>query len=188
MIADAGMRKRDERFQGRDRHKAGGDPLHDKRVEQDAAPKKFGASEFRYDEATGQCRCPAEKTLYSSGSESRVGRMTFHRFKGTIRDCVPCALRERCIRMPLETRYRQVTIRLDRPAPPDAIELMRRAIDSERGRRLYSRRIGTVEPVFANLRHNKGLSRFTLRGKLKVNTQWNLYCMVHNIEKTMRAV
>jgi hypothetical protein len=32
------------------------------------------------------------------------------------------------------------------------------------GEALYSRRIATVEPVFGNLRHNKRLSRFTLRG------------------------
>ncbi|MCY7319632.1 MAG: transposase [Ramlibacter sp.] len=54
------------------------------------------------------------------------------------------------------------------------------------GRRIYSRRIATVEPVFANLRHNKRLDRFTLRGKEKVGTQWRLYCMVHNIEKLAR--
>ena len=43
--------------------------------------------------------------------------------------------------------------------------------------------MGTVEPVFANLRHNKGLDRFTLRGRDKVAVQWRLYCLVHNIEK-----
>jgi hypothetical protein len=43
--------------------------------------------------------------------------------------------------------------------------------------------IGTLEPGFANIRHNKRLNRFTLRGHAKVNTQWHLYCMVHNIEK-----
>lgn len=40
-----------------------------------------------------------------------------------------------------------------------------------------------MEPVFANLRHNKRLTRFTLRGRDKVNAQWHLYCLVHNIEK-----
>jgi hypothetical protein len=63
---------------------------------------------------------------------------------------------------------------------------MKRAIDSARGRRIYSQRIATVEPVFANLRHNKCLDRFTVRGKEKVGTQWRLYCMVHNIEKLAR--
>ena len=41
----------------------------------------------------------------------------------------------------------------------------------------------TVEPAFGNLRHNKRLDRCTLRGQAKVNTQWHLFCLVHNIEK-----
>ncbi len=60
---------------------------------------------------------------------------------------------------------------------------MKRAIDSKRGSALYGRRFATVEPVLGNLRHNKRLNRFTLRGRQKVDTQWKLYCMVHNIEK-----
>jgi len=44
-----------------------------------------------------------------------------------------------------------------------------------------------VEPVFANLRYNKGLDRFTLRSRKKVQGQWRLYCLVHNIEKLMKA-
>ncbi len=39
------------------------------------------------------------------------------------------------------------------------------------------------EPVFANVRAQKSLHRFTLRGKTKVNVQWKLYCLVHNLEK-----
>ncbi len=46
---------------------------------------------------------------------------------------------------------------------------MKRAIDSERGRALYGGRFATVEPVFGNIRHNKGLDRFTLRGQRNVN-------------------
>jgi len=48
------------------------------------------------------------------------------------------------------------------------------------------RRIATVEPVFANTRHHKGMSRFTLRATAKVSTQWQLVCLVHNIEKMAR--
>jgi len=40
-----------------------------------------------------------------------------------------------------------------------------------------------VEPVFANIKTQKRLGRFTPRSKVKVNIQWMLYCMVHNIEK-----
>ena len=60
---------------------------------------------------------------------------------------------------------------------------MRRRIDSEQGKAQYARRFATVEPVFGNLRYNNGLDRFTLRSQKKVDTQWKLYCLVHNIEK-----
>jgi len=50
---------------------------------------------------------------------------------------------------------------------------------------IYSRRLSTVEPVFANVRAQKRMDRFTLRGRLKVTIQWMLYCMVHNIEKIL---
>ena len=60
---------------------------------------------------------------------------------------------------------------------------MKRRIDSEMGRQLYGQRFATVEPVFANIRYNKRLNRFTLRGQRKVDTQWKLFCLVHNIEK-----
>jgi hypothetical protein len=63
---------------------------------------------------------------------------------------------------------------------------MKRKIDSARGRLIYSKRIGTVEPVFAHLRHAIGLDRFTLRGDQKVNIQWKLFSIVHNLLKIHR--
>ncbi|MBX7229603.1 MAG: transposase [Burkholderiaceae bacterium] len=46
------------------------------------------------------------------------------------------------------------------------------------------RRFTTVEPVFAKLRYNKRLSRFTLRGKTTVNGLFKLYAMRHNIKNS----
>ena len=60
---------------------------------------------------------------------------------------------------------------------------MKKKIDTVEGRWIYSRRLGNVEPVFANIRTQKGMDRFTLRGQQKVNVQWKLYCLVHNLEK-----
>jgi len=56
-------------------------------------------------------------------------------------------------------------------------------IDSVEGRAQYGRRVATVEPVFANLRDNKQLNRFTLRGQAKVDGRWKHFALVHNIEK-----
>jgi hypothetical protein len=60
-------------------------------------------------------------------------------------------------------------------------------IDSLEGQALCDRRFATVEPVFANLRANKRLDRFTLRGRAKAEGQWQRYCLVHNIEKLAHA-
>ena len=45
-----------------------------------------------------------------------------------------------------------------------------------------------IEPVFANMRYCKGMDRFTYRGQVKVNTQWQLYIIVHNIWKCMKPL
>jgi hypothetical protein len=58
--------------------------------------------------------------------------------------------------------------------------LMHRAITYHRQ---WSKRSKHKRAVFANIRVNKRMDKFSLRGKIKVNIQWLLYCMVHNIEK-----
>ena len=185
MIADRDMRARDVRFREQAKYKLG-EPLHDKRATQkakQAKPALFHATDFRYDATKRTLVCPAGKSLYRSGNEIEDQGIVFNRFKGTVRDCVPCPLRGECLRTPERTRIRQVAINLNRARPLDAIERMRQAIDSPAGRALYAMRIGTVEPVFGNVRHNKGFRRFTLRGQMKVGTQWSLACLMHNIEK-----
>ena len=184
LIADGLMRRRDERFAEQGRYKALPDPLYDKAATGKRSEAKFQPDDFAYDAATRSCICPAGKKLYSTGSNCSTHGRRHHKFQGAKRDCVPCHLRDRCLRHPERTQTRQVAFFDKNQASPSRYtERMKRAIDSARGRKLYGRRIAIVEPVFANLRHNKRLDRFTLRTQPKVNTQWNLYCLVHNIEK-----
>jgi transposase len=183
LIADGLMRRRDERFADQAKYKILPDPLWDKTAA-GAKDAKFTPSQFQYDPATNTCICPAGKKLYSAGSHCTTHGRAHHKFQGAKRDCVPCDLRERCLRHPERTPTRQVAFfAKNQVSPLEFTDRMKAAIDSERGRRLYARRIAIVEPVFANLRHNKRLDRFTLRSKPKVNAQWHLYCLVHNIEK-----
>ena len=60
---------------------------------------------------------------------------------------------------------------------------MMEKIDSDIGRDIYSKRMGIVEPVFANVTYHKRMNYFTLRGKKKVNIQWVMFMMIHNMEK-----
>lgn len=61
--------------------------------------------------------------------------------------------------------------------------MMIEKIDTAEGRKQYRRRLAIVEPVFANSRTQKRLDHLTLRGKQKVDIQWMVSAMVHNIEK-----
>ena len=63
---------------------------------------------------------------------------------------------------------------------------MKRKIDTEHGRYQYGRRLAVAEPVFDNVCSARGLKRFSHRGRKKVNTQWLLYCLVHNIGMVQR--
>ena len=86
--------------------------------------------------------------------------------------------RHLCLRKPEYSLFRQVAFfRGKAEGEVCPVERMRALIDSPAGRTLYDRRLGTVEPVFGNLRYNKGLDRFTLRGQKKVDTQWQMYCL-----------
>jgi transposase len=184
LIADNGMRKRDERFATRERHKGAPDPLYDKSgTEKKAAT--YQPSDFTYDPEARTCVCPAGKSLYSHGSGGVINGYAVVRFEGAQRDCVPCSHRDRCLRTPQKTKTRQVAFFKGKaPGTPEShTERMRRRIDSPEGRARYGQRFATVEPVFGNIRYNKGLNRFTLRGRSKVDAQWKLFCLVHNIEK-----
>jgi transposase len=182
LIADNAMRQRDERIDNT-HHKAKGEALHDKRGT--AKPITLYRPEHFKFHGDHTATCPAGKTLTSNGSiYTHTGGARVQQFKARDEDCQACVLCHRCLKNPASGKGRNVSLfgraLVDAHNPS---ERMRRAIDSARGRALYSRRIATVEPVFANIRHHKGMSRFTLRGRTKVATQWQLYCLVHNIEK-----
>ena len=183
LIADNGMRKRDERFADQAKHKVKPDALWNK-----GAPEKkdrlLGPKDFAYDEESKTCICPAGEFLYQNGSQVVIQGREAVKFTGAKRVCGPCPLRDQCLRHPERTPVRQVVFFTGVVHKAEShTAKMKDKIDSEDGRQRYGRRFATVEPVFANIRHNKRLNRFTLRGRHKVDTQWKLYCMVHNIEK-----
>ena len=188
-VADREMRRRDPAFANAGRYKE----RHRKerrRRQEPAEPKWFTPADFVYDETKQTCRCPAGHQLYRSGVDIITGGYRGAHFKAPKSACGPCQLRSQCLRHPERTAQRQVMFFKGRvpgatraPRPPQpAIDAMKRKIDSPLGRLIYGRRIATVEPVFGNIQ-NKGMRRFTLRGKGKVNTQWKLFTLVHNVEK-----
>ena len=179
-VADTRFRKRDPRFATAARHRP---TRPDAPWAKPKARGLFSPKDFQLDPEQRFCICPAGKRLYRNGANVR-GRANYGvKFRGTKRDCVGCPMRSRCLRTPETTPVRQVVFFLKSESHTAR---MRRKIDTDTGRHQYSRRLGIVEPVFANINSAHRLRRFSLRGRTKVNTQWQLFCLVHNIGKIQR--
>lgn len=168
-IPDSNFRKRDSRFENQGRYK----------------PKKkrklFKLEDFKYEETSDSYICPAGERLTLRGRHSKIKFKVYRRYGAPKGVCLKCKLRRCC--MPSPTAKRKfLAIDLGHP-PDDLIGQMIKKIDTEKGKERYGRRLAIVEPVFANIREQKGFKRFTLRGKSKVDVQWILMCMIHNIEK-----
>ncbi|MGH8700984.1 MAG: transposase, partial [Burkholderiales bacterium] len=130
LLADGLMRRRDERFAAQARYKALPDPLYDKAASGTRADAKFQPGDFSYDAANGTCLCPAGKKLYSTGSACSTHGRKHHKFQGAKRDCVPCDLRDKCLRYPERTATRQVAFfDKNQASPLRYTERMKRAID-----------------------------------------------------------
>lgn len=180
-VADNRMRRRDPRFIDTEKYRVRHKQDKQQYVGMD---KTFSNRDFHYDAANQTCTCPAGKSLYRSGTDINVKGYLANKFKGTKRDCLPCPWRSRCLRFPDKSQVRQVAFfhgRADQQKYTFT-QRMKEKIDHPLGRLIYNRRLGTVEPVFGNHR-NHGRDRFTLRGKIKVNIQWLLYSIVHNMGK-----
>jgi transposase len=147
------------------------------------------ASEFKFDKRRKTCVCPAGKELLLYREERVTAGKRKLFFEGRLTDCRHCDLKHQCMRNPssADTRDghgRQVSTTWTNGRT--ATDWMKKRVDSIEGKTIYSHRMSVVEPVFGNIGTNKRLSRFSLRGRDKVQGQWRIFCLVHNIEKLMR--
>jgi transposase/IS5 family transposase len=179
-IPDRQFRQRDPRFAAARRHRRSVDK--DKQ-RYESKKRWFAVKDFRFDDRTKTLICPAGHGLYKNGKAYEWQGYTAISYKAPQRACRDCSLRSRCLRHP-HTPVRQVRLFANK-RPGSLTDLMKAKIDTPEGRAAYSRRLSTVEPVFANVRGQKRMDRFTLRGRIKVTIQWMLYCLVHNIEKIL---
>ena len=168
------LRQRDPAFWGRERHKP-----------RPAGKKRYEVSDFEYDGENDLFVCPNGKPLKLAARKARKAHNLYRRYASHRRDWAGCPLKEHCL-LTAKRKTRTINVPLDNP-DPTLRQRMKERIDTPEARAIYGKRMHIVEPVFGNLRHNKGLGRFTLRGKSKVNAQWLLYCCVHNAEKWAKA-
>ena len=179
IIPDPQFRQRDNDFDTR-------------KEEKKKKQKRYSVEDFTYNKKKNTYKCPCGKVLKYKG-KVKLRNNEGHKYQAQTSDCGQCPLMEKCItlkhrRAKGSTKHARTLYIIDRKYSENLSEKMKKKIDDPAYRELYSRRQQIIEPVFANITYCKGMDRFTLRGEEKVNAQWQLYSIVHNIGKCIKPL
>lgn len=136
----------------------------------------YDKSNFIYNPEKDNYLCP-------QGKELLFDRIAFHQprkqklriYKGT--QCSTCQVKADCTSAPA----RQINQDLREPLREKA----RNLLDSPYGKDLYKKRMSMIEPIWGNIKFNKLITMFHLRGLDNVNGEWMLIAIGNNIQKLM---
>jgi len=144
-----------------------------------AEKEKYAWQQFKYDETTDTFLCPENKQLIFEGVEHEISKTGYVSEKRVYRclACESCPVRQICS----SSKYGR-SIKFS-----PVLDRLRRAaferLTSETGKKLRSLRYVDVEAVFGLLKGNKKFRRFHLRGLNKVEVEWGLLSIAHNMSK-----
>lgn len=182
-IPDNQFRSRDPKFTEQKKRYG---KRHQKTKSQQST-KVIASREFAFDPTNLSCHCPAGNEISFRGVREDTAGNQRATFEGRLTQCRACDMKVKCMKNPSSADHRkgqgrQVSFAMVKKKPTYT-DWMKHRVDSAKGKLIYSHRMSVVEPVFANIGTQKRLNRFSLRGREKVDGQWKLFCMVHNIEK-----
>ena len=148
-----------------------------------AVPKGgvWPADVFGFDAAHDVWVCPAGKLLARQVTpRGTPGRPAKDRYRADPADCAPCPLRARCLK---PSQDRRVLV-AQRSRPTGA---MRWKMRQPANRHRYARRKVIVEPVFGQMKENRGFTTLSVRGSVLAKAEYLLACLAHNLGKLLRA-
>jgi transposase len=139
----------------------------------------FHRDNFSYDESNDSYQCPVGKRLrYRETIEqkTKTGFITHVRIY-ECEDCSTCPHKAQCTKATgNRTIYYNPTLEQYRAQARDNL-------NSEYGITLRKRRSSEVETPFGDIKHNRSFRRFYLRGNPKVEHEFGLHCIAHNLRK-----
>ena len=134
----------------------------------------FGPEHFRYESEHNRYICPAGQVLNYGG---RNQRNRTYAYIGTRKRCGACALKTQCT----SGAFRYLAIHMDEPARQRARELAKTPEFAHAQRQRKK-----VEALFAELKHQIGLSRLRLRRLKFVREQFFLAAVAQNLKRLVR--
>jgi transposase len=140
--------------------------------------KKFHKGNFKYDKEEDCYTCPADKKLnfFKEVNGRRVG-VKVRLYKNE--ECCNCQFKDKCCKN-LKVRI------IKRDKREDIIDKVREKLKTEEGKKIYLKRMYSVEPIFGHLKCNLKFINFLLRGIEKVKGEFKLMCIGYNIMKIFK--
>jgi transposase len=143
---------------------------------------RFSADRFGYDKTADAWVCPAGRWLRREVTPpGATGRPATNRYRADAATCAACALGPRCL-APGEDR--RILVVQKRGRTPGA---MRFKMRQPAARRRYARRKAIVEPVFGQVKEDRGFATLSLRGLALAKAEYLLACLAHNLGKLLRV-
>jgi len=185
VIADSGYSSYDNYEYLKERGKTGYIPdQYLSKIEQGEYKKearRYHEENFVYDKEKDVYICPEGRELKPHKrrhSDKGVMKRRQVIYKGI--QCSDCEVRKLCTSQKARTVAREERREL--------LEDMRKRLLSEEGKKKYKKRLFTAEPPLGNIKHNLGYRSFLLRGLEKVDGEFKLMSIGHNLKKMHLAL
>lgn len=141
--------------------------------------KPFERDKLYYNPQTDSYTCPIGQTMNKVGSRKKRTKSGYlqHYSVYQAQNCQGCPLRGLCHKAKGNRRVER-NDQLEQYK-----EKARKLLCSKTGEERRKRRTADVEPVFAHIKSNRNFKRFTHRGLDKVDLEFGLHALAHNIRK-----
>ena len=143
------------------------------KMEKRGKTKKFRKLLFTHDEKKDCYYCPAAFEIPFTRIQKRENEPDLRYY--VCKFCSLCVLKKACT----DSKNRTIT----RDPREHLMEDMRAKLNTEEGTEQYQKRMYTIEPVFGQMKQDRGFREFLLRGKRKTKIEFLMMCTVHNIKK-----
>jgi transposase len=139
----------------------------------------FDQENIHYEAETDSCKCSNGQILKRTGTRKRITENGYEQNYAIYQaeNCHGCCLKQECC-----NQHRNKIIEINHQLGKYKAKATK-LLTSESGLYHRSQRPVDVEPVFGNLKHNKGFKRFNLRGMRKVEVETGLLAIAHNLKK-----
>ncbi len=151
------------------------DPMFDNSKKDVSEKKRYGLEEFSKDDE-GKYTCPAGNAMMNVGVVKNIPGDEVEKYMET--GCAECPLKEKC------TKGKQRSLYVD--LREGYREMMREKLSSDKGREIYMKRQGLVEPLHGDDQKNKVWRKHHLRGLEKATGEFILVRIATNLAKIIK--